>query len=164
MDFGSEIIRVSNDTNKCASEGCMKIALVTDTHLSNTGMETCRNIRSVDESVNFDCCVHMGDFLTGGIPENVSWQLLKQEINMYRISTKSNILYISQGNHDGYRNETFKGQLADNVVFDDVWYENTKFIDLYKNVVRNGISPYYYVDFPEKKIRLIFFVFKYIYV
>lgn len=137
------------------SESDIKFVLITDTHLSDTGIETCENIKAVDNEVHYDFLVHMGDFLTGTIPEKASRRLLREEIEMYRSSTQSGKMFIAQGNHDGYRDESFKRQLVDSIVFDDKWYEDTKFIDSY-GVKRDGIKAYYYYDIPDKKIRMVF--------
>ena len=138
-------------------EACtLMFSLVTDTHLSDTRDETRENISRVDEKVNFSFMVHMGDFLTGGIPEKVSLRLLNEEMEYYKNSISARKMFIMQGNHDGYRNEAFKGQLVDNIIFDDIWYEETAFLDSYENVSRPFNKPYYYVDLPENRVRMIF--------
>lgn len=41
------------------------------------------------------------------------------------------------------------------MALDEDWYETTNFTENDKYVVRKKGSPYYYVDYPEKKIRLV---------
>ena len=136
-------------------KGKFSFVLVTDSHLSDNAENTCENIKYVDEKVDFDCMVHMGDFLCGNIPEKVSRRLLREEIEKFRSSTKSNILYAVQGNHDGYRDEAYKGQTVPDMALDENWYEDTKYMDENENLKRPGIKPYYYVDIPEHKLRFI---------
>ena len=41
------------------------------------------------------------------------------------------------------------------MVLDEDWYDATSFTENYPNLKRDGWKPYYYVDYPEKHIRLI---------
>ncbi|MDR0405556.1 MAG: metallophosphoesterase [Clostridiales bacterium] len=139
----------------CRDDDSLVFALVTDTHLSDTSEETCRNIKCVDEKVHFQFLLHMGDFLTGGIPKKASLFLLERETRRYQNAVASGRLIALQGNHDGYRDETFKGQTVDNVIFDSVWRRQTDFIDGYGGVNRPGEKPYFYIDFHRENVRLI---------
>ena len=42
------------------------------------------------------------------------------------------------------------------MALDENWFEDTSFIDENKNVKREGKKPYFYVDYPEKELRMIF--------
>lgn len=137
-------------------EADLLFALLTDSHLSDNGDHTRANIAAVDQAVKFNFMVHLGDFLTGSTPEKITRKNLREEIEGYRSSLNNRILYVAQGNHDGYRDESYQGQLVDDISMDEKWYEDTCFIDSFDNVQRPGNKPYYYVDYPEKEIRLIF--------
>lgn len=131
-------------------------SIVTDSHLSDNGENTMENIAAIDEQIGFECVVHMGDFVNGNNPEKVTRKNLREELEGYKNAVKTGKLYVAQGNHDGYRDETFKRQLVCDMALDENWYEDTKFIDNYDNVKRVGNKPYFYVDYPEKQLRMIF--------
>ena len=153
--FQSEIDDTILKVKNLKKKNTFVFALLTDTHLSDTGEDTVDNIKAVDEKVNFEFLLHMGDFATGGIPEKFTRRLIREEADMYKNSIKSKKLHITQGNHDGFRDETYKGQLIDNCAFDEKWTQDTSFIDTYENIKRPLEKPYYYVDYPEKKLRFI---------
>ena len=75
---------------------------------------------------------------------------------MYRECIQSKKLFVSQGDTDGWRDERFLGQLVQHIIIDEFWHEGTSFIDQYDNVSRHGSDPYYYVDIPDKNVRLVF--------
>lgn len=135
--------------------GNFNFAYVTDTRLSDIGEHTAKEIAEKDKELNFKCVVHGGDALLGNNPEKISIRLLNMEHERYKNAVKSNILLPVQGEKDGWRNERFKGQLAMNIMTDKVWKKATSFTDNYKNLLRCGESPYYFMDFPEDKVRII---------
>ena len=154
--FKKEAEAISKTISELDSTTSFKIALLTDIHLSDTFDETIENITEVDKTVNFNCIVGLGDILTGGIPRGISLKLLKEHFEKCQNAIESKIAHFIQGNHDGYRDETFKGQTVDNIIFDDEWYEYTAFTEQYSNLYRETNKPYYYIDYPNFNIRLIF--------
>lgn len=154
--FEDELIKTIQSVKQKASDADLVFALVTDSHLSDNGEHTRENIAAVDNEIHFEFLVHLGDFLTGNIPEKYSRKNLREELKSYRSSLNSGIMYVAQGNHDGYRDESYKGQLVTDIALDENWYEDTCFIDGYRNVHRPGNKPYFYVDYPDLELRLIF--------
>ena len=154
--FEEEIKKTIKTIEEKKPECDMVFALLTDTHLSDNGEHTRENITAVDEKIGFECLVHMGDFLCGNIPEKMSRKILKEELTDYRNTIKSKVIYIAQGNHDGFRDERYKGQLVTDISLDENWYEDTGFIDENENVKRVGEKPYFYVDYPDIELRMIF--------
>lgn len=152
--FFHEIQKTVNDIKKEKYDLCF--ALLSDSGLSDIGEITRENIHTVDKEIGFDFCVHLGNILNGNNPRDISCRLLQEELAKYKASLTSKKLFVSQGLHDGYRDERFVGQLAENIIYDELWYEQTKFIDAYSGVVRPTNKPYYYVDFADKNIRLVF--------
>ncbi len=130
-------------------------AYVTGTHLVDEGKNIAKEISDCDQSANFACIVYGGNALNGNNPEKVSMELLNMEYERFKNSVKSNILLPVQGEKDGWRDERFKGQLAVNIMTDNVWKDATSFTDTYKGLKRKGTSPYYYMDFKNSKVRLI---------
>lgn len=153
--YEAEAEKTIKSINELKSDKSFTFAIITDSHLSDNRDDTCENIKAVDEAVNFQCVMHLGDFLCGNIPEKVSMKLLKEELECYRSSTKKGELYASQGNHDGYRDETYQGQTVTDMAIDENWYNATCFADENKNLHRPENKPYYYIDFPEHKMRFI---------
>lgn len=94
--------------------------------------------------------------MCGNNPEKISRYILEEELVAYRACVASQKLFITQGEKDGWRDETFLGQLVTGIMCDEVWHESTAFIEQYENVYRVDKKPYYYVDFPEKQVRCIF--------
>ena len=153
--YEEEVHAIVHAIKKKKGDGNLLFALVADTHLSDNGEYTRENIAAVDAAVGFDFMIHLGDFLTGTTPEKVSRRNLREELCAYRNAVESRILYVVQGNHDGYRDESYRGQVVDDIALDENWYEDTCFIDEYPNVHRPGKKPYYYVDVPDKKLRMV---------
>ncbi len=127
-------------------------AVAADSHLDNSLEELVTNISQVDKLVNFNCLVHLGDFLNGNIPKKHTEEILKSQITMYKNAINKKF-YPVQGNHDGYCDNIFY-QAADMAVDDD-WYAATEFVSEYENVCRVKPKPYYYADYPDIKFRLI---------
>lgn len=154
-NFQEECERVKKEISGVKEKSDMAFVLVTDSHLSDNTKQTCDNIRCLDEEVGFDCLVHMGDLLNGNNPERISRKNLVEAIELFRGSIHSKELYIARGNHDGYRDESYQGQLVNNIALDEKWYEDTCFMDENLNLSRVADNPFFYVDFPDKKIRFV---------
>ena len=153
--FKNECERVKDELRELSDKADMRFVLVTDSHLSDNTESTCDNIRCLDEEIGFDCLVHMGDLLNGNNPERISRKNLVDSIGLFRGSIHTKEMYIAKGNHDGYRDESYQGQLVQDITLDEKWYEDTCFMDENSNLSRVEDKPYYYVDFPDKKIRFI---------
>lgn len=145
-----EIMKIAKkiDEEKCD----FLIAVAADSHLDNSIDDFTTNISEVDKLVNFDCLVHLGDFLNGNIPPKYTKKILESQMDMYRGAINKKF-YPVQGNHDGYMDNIFYN--ANDMAIDENWYEATRFVSEYDNVSRIEPKPYYYADYPEKKIRII---------
>lgn len=131
-------------------------ALLAGTALSDFADHTDENIRALDVQAHFDGVIHLGDILNGSIPENASRFVLSQELARFQNATASGKLYIACGDDDGYRNERYVGQIVTGIVTDERWYQETAYLEQYPDLHRPQNKPYYYVDFSERKARLIF--------
>ena len=131
-------------------------ALLAGTALSDFADHTDENIRAVDAQTHFDGVIHLGDILNGSIPENASRFVLSQELARFQNATASGKLYIACGDDDGFRNERYVGQIVTGIVTDERWYQETAYLEQYPDLHRPQNKPYYYVDFSERKARLIF--------
>lgn len=156
MIFKDEIDKTIRDINAIRRPGDLCFAAVSDTRLTDTSTHTRANILAVDQQVHFDFLVHLGDILCGESPEQISRLILREELSAYRETVASKKLYVTQGETDGWRNESYRGQLVTNIMTDEAWHQDTAFIDQYANVKRVKDAPYYYVDDVEKRIRCIF--------
>lgn len=132
-----------------------KFAYVTDTRLSDRGIKTAESITDKDRLCDFGCIIHGGNALLGNNPRDISKRLLAMEYHRYRSAVKSGILLPVQGETDGWRDERFKGQLAVNIMTDSHWKDATAFTDSIPGLVREGDSPYYYMDFDRERVRII---------
>lgn len=126
--------------------GDLNIALVADSHLDNSASATVENIAAVDQAVQFDCCVHLGDFLAGEIGGRYAKLLLRQQLELFRTAVSSGRFFPVQGNHDAC-----SGPYSERL-----WLEAIGFLDAEQNVRRPAQKPYYYVDIAKEKVRLVF--------
>ena len=154
MCFEYEINKTAADINTVREDGDICFAMLCDTHLSDEAAGTYENIAAVDNMVNFDFAVHLGNVINGDNPERISSHLLTAELKKLRSSVKSGKLFVCRGETDGWRDERFAGQLAVNIVTDEMWLKNTSFIDEY--AVRERQNPYYYADIRGTDVRLLF--------
>ena len=153
MNYANEIEKTSSDIKSAG--GDFKIALLSDSHLSNSGIDTAEHILKVDQKVKFNCMVHCGNFLNGDNPKNISMEILREEFDMYKSSVESEIFLPVQGKNDGWRDERCLGQLTCNIMTDEVWSEQIKFLDDYPNLNKPSGKPYYYIDFPNEGVRIV---------
>lgn len=126
--------------------GDLTIALVADSHLDNSVPATIENISAVDQAVQFDCCVHLGDFLAGEIGGRYAKLLLRQQLELFRTAVSSGRFFPVQGNHDAC-----SGPYSERL-----WLEAIGFLDAEQNLRRPAQKPYYYVDIAKEKVRLVF--------
>ena len=154
--FLEEVNKTVKDIKNVMTDKCICFALLTDSKLSDYGDETSENIKAVDKEVGFSFVAHLGNITNGDNPELITRYLMATELEMYKNSVSSKKLFVTEGFTDGYRDERFMGQLMMRIMTDEIWTEETAFIDKYENVKRKSGKPYYYVDIPDKKIRLVF--------
>ncbi len=152
--FDSEIKKTIADILEVKKDGDLCFALLSDTHISDEGIDTRSNICEVDKAVSFDFVCHLGNVTNGDNPQNISRKMFRRELDAYRFSVGKNTLYVTQGDTDGWRDERYIGQLVKGIFFDKEWYEDTSFIHYEQGGVGPKGKPYYYVD--KEDIRLIF--------
>ena len=154
MYFREEIENVASTLAAKKTEADLMFVVVADSHLDDYEEDTISNIMAVDRSVHFDFVVHLGDFLNGNLPGKYTESLLNEEMKKYRSATANGIFYPVQGNHDGYCKDT-KNKTITDIVLDENWHAATSFTDAYPYLKRKDNDPCYYVDYPDKKVRLI---------
>lgn len=143
----TEIARKLNE-----HKGMFSFAVVADSHLDNSVPDTCDNIRAVSDITPFECVVHLGDLMCGGFPRKAFNALLAQEIDLFRSILPNGHFYAARGNHEGFKDRINGGS---DIRLDTDWYEATQYLETLPNVSRKSEMPYYYVDYPESKVRLI---------
>lgn len=154
--FIKEAKKTIKDIKENYENGDICFALLTDSHLTDTGDITRENISYVDEAVGFDFVAHLGGITNGNNPKNITIQLLKSEFSKYENSIKNKRLFVVPGEKDGWRDERYTGQLALNMMTDEVWYKATAYLQKYPFIQRIKNKPYFYADIPDKNTRLIF--------
>ncbi len=127
-------------------------AVVADSHLDNSAQDTCDNIRELSDEAHLSCVLHLGDIMCDGFPRKVLKKILKKEIDMFCDCSPNGHFFPARGNHDGFK-DFVKEVTA--VRLDTDWFEATQYLEAIPNVSRPEGRPYFYVDYPEKKIRLI---------
>lgn len=152
--FKEEIANVTSTLSAKKTEADLMFVVVADSHLDDYEEDTLSNIRAVDSSLHFDFVVHLGDFLNGNLPGKYTESLLNEEMKKYRSATANGIFYPVQGNHDGYCKDT-KNKTITDIVLDENWHAATSFVDKYPHLKGDVDNPWYYVDYPDQKVRLI---------
>lgn len=142
--YEHEIERTIQAVHSCG--GDLTIALVADSHLDNSAPATVGNIAAVDQAVQFDCCIHLGDFLAGETGGRYAKLLLRQQLDLFRPAVSSGRFFPVQGNHDAC-----SGPYSEHL-----WPEAIGFLDAEPGVCRPAQKPYYYVDIAKEKVRLVF--------
>ena len=142
--YEHEATHTIQDVLSC--NGDLTIALVADSHLDNSAPATVENIAAVNQAVQFDCCVHLGDFLAGEIGGRYAKLLLRQQLELFRTAVSSGRFFPVQGNHDAC-----SGPYSERL-----WLEAIGFLDEEQNLRRPTQKPYYYVDVAKEKVRLVF--------
>lgn len=122
-----------------------RFALVADSHMDDSVPATVQNIAAVDDIAPFNCCIHLGDMINGNIPKRHSQIMLAEQMALFRSCTKSGRLYPVMGNHD----EHIGG------CTEQFWQDATAFLERDSTVRRPAQTPYFYVDDPARKIRLV---------
>ena len=140
----SELIKEVQDIQNLRQEGDLLFAVVADTGLRDETETLREQLKILDETLHLDFLVHLGDILRGGSPEKISRRILREELAAWRDCIANGSLYVTQGEKDGWRDESFRGQLVTGIMTERVWQQDT------------GHAPYYYADAPESCTRLIF--------
>ena len=153
--FESEISDTEDKIDAILSTGAATIVMpiVTDNHIDWTArdrervVETLSCIHKIDKDKGLDAVVNLGDIPTmwgrNGVADTEIFSRLKWYIDKYA-GVHKKVLF-ANGNHDGESSDFFNN---------DKWYPLVKFNK--GIVVRDGNSPYFYYDFADLKVRLIF--------
>ncbi len=130
----------------------LSMALVADSHLDNSIPDTLCNLKAVDNETELDCLIHLGDFMNGNLPRKYTMEILDCQMKDFNACVKSGVFLPVQGNHDGFTDFAEKNH---NVTLDEDWSDTISFVDRLSNLKRNSGKPYFYMDYPDKKIRLV---------
>ena len=155
--FDGEIAATIKEVQEKTVSKAFVFAFMSDSHLRsdweaiNKGFDnTIKCLTELNKTLSLDAIVHVGDLVNGYEPfEDI------REWNNYGVSKLMGVgaknVYIAEGNHDGlYRDENDK-----DVRFTDgqIYSHFQRYNDV--NVVRDGISSNYYVDYESHKLRLV---------
>lgn len=132
-----------------AAGGDFIMTVVADSHLDDALPATREHLTEVNRAVCPDCLVHLGDFLNGNLPSAISLHLLKEEMSGFRETADCPFLPV-EGNHDGY----CSGRQND-IVPDEFFDAAILFTDGYPGLHRPKGKPYYYMDFPARRMRVV---------
>lgn len=150
--YENEIKKITDKLNKY--NNCFRFAVAADSHLDNSLADTLNNIHAVDKECEFEFLIHLGDFLNGNFSRQYTKQILHEQMELFKECTSSGKFYPVQGNHDGFVDKHSQFNVND-IALDEDWYEATSFVDKYENAVREKNKPYFFIDYPKEKIRLV---------
>ncbi|MCR5291248.1 MAG: metallophosphoesterase [Treponema sp.] len=139
--FASEIDDTAKKVNDLRSDDTLVFALLADSHYVINGLweDTAHNLVEVHKKAPFDALIHLGDFTDGMTPLKITKEYFTiQYDDMKKLGAP---LYLVLGNHDAnyFRNNP-----------------EAMSIDGQTDFYLNKKSPYYCVDFAEKKLRALF--------
>ena len=153
--FMEEIEKTAESINSLADENCFVFSLLADVHIHPEQPEkmqhferTLENIEAVHKKCNVDALFYLGDIaFVNSVMKGVYWT--EEILNRELLSLKNNLCkcnensFFVSGNHDGINARPANPKN---------WYD--KMIDTNKvNSVEN--EGYFYVDFPDKKVRAV---------
>ena len=139
--FTSEIEDTAEKVNSLKNADTLVFGLLTDSHYVINGHweDTAHNLLAVCKKSPFDALIHLGDFTDGMTPLAITKEyFMIQYDDMKKLGVP---LYLLLGNHDS---NYFKGN-PESISLDEqsrLYLQNEK--------------PYYYVDFAEKQLRVLF--------
>ena len=149
--FKLEIENTVWTANARKKEGGLVFALLSDSHFTVAGTweDTLNNLKSVHDQVHFDMIIHLGDLTDGITPENVTEAYAKTMIK--QLEELEIPVFNCLGNHDTNYFWYNREELTEEKM-SDLYIKHT---EKYGSVHEKS-DLWYYVDIPEKKLRLIF--------
>ena len=148
--FENEINRVVSEAKSKMSSKCMCIGIITDTHIDVTNdiynKISMFNMKSVNEYLNFDICANLGDVIDGGETKEIETKFMSEGIRrIVKVGAKK--CFAVLGNHDnnGLGSELFTDE--------EIYGNMLQFSE--SEVIRDGITSNFYVDYESLKIRII---------
>ena len=172
--FEDEIADTVNKTYTNMKGQCLSFAWLSDTHMYpdydendssvKQNMDQLHHIKMVNDEVGFDMLVHAGDIVnTQWLWKNATisseyYERIIYDYTMKLRDTGINDIHVCMGNHDGGFIPNFSGGVGEEFSSYDCFYKNTKqsSLDNKGRVVRDGVYPYYYMDFDNLNLRCIF--------
>lgn len=147
--FTEEVEKVAKKITKQRTKDDLVLAVLTDTHctVNGTWIDTIANLEAVNEKVHFDAIVHLGDLTDGMVSKDLTGFYVKNIINdMMKLGC---LVHIVLGNHDSnyLMNNPDEFTIQEQV---KLYQKQSEPYKIDKN------KPYYYNDWPDKKIRCIY--------
>lgn len=149
--FEQEIRKTADTVLEKVSEGrALVFGLLSDSHyvVNGTWEDTVSNLAAVNQKVGFDGIIHLGDLQDGMLDKKFCRRIATKCISDMRNICEP--LYLAIGNHD---TNYFKGNTAW-LTEEEQYGIYGRFMDSY--VCRENQKGWYYVDYPESGLRMIF--------
>lgn len=147
--FTDEVQKVADKINNLRVEGDLVLAILTDTHatVNGTWSDTAANLMALQEKVNFDGVVHLGDMTDGTVSRAMTRFYVSSMLNdMHKLNVP---VHIVLGNHDA---NYFHGNSEPMSLHEQA--------ELYQGDVakwkQDKDKTYYYVDYPQQQLRCLY--------
>lgn len=170
--FAEEIADTVQKTFDNSLGQCLRFAYISDTHTypnydaDDSSIKQYKaeiqHIKAVNEQIPFDFLLHCGDMVNTQwlwkehTTSDVAYQKLVHDLTDELKESGIPNIFCTQGNHDGGFIPNASGIGAEY----SSWKANYRAMQQQNSnnpiVVRNGINPFYYVDYPNLKLRCIF--------
>lgn len=148
--FLKEIEKTVDSINQVRKPNSLVLCVLTDSHftINGTWQDTIHNIKAVNNSINFDGIVHLGDITDGMVPSVITKTYANRCINdLKSINSKS---YFVIGNHDtNYFNNNLQ-PLTEKEQYELYQMHSCDYTQ------REETNVYYYADFEDVSLRCIF--------
>ncbi|MBQ2314670.1 MAG: metallophosphoesterase [Treponema sp.] len=138
--FTAEIADTADKVNAIRNDDTLVFGLLTDNHYVINGHweDTAYNLQAVHQKAPFNALIHLGDFTDGMVPLEITKEYFG---TIYADLKKLSVpLYLVLGNHDSnyFRNNP-----------------QSLTADEQSRLYLGNDLPYYFVDFAEKKLRML---------
>lgn len=137
---------------KTADGKALVFGLLSDSHyvVNGTWDDTISNLKRVHENIGFDGIIHLGDLQDGMLEKKMCYRIASKCIRDMRNVCEP--VYLAIGNHD---TNYFKGNTAW-LTEEEQYGIYGRFMERYDICRGGGVKGYYYVDYEEAGLRMVF--------
>lgn len=150
--FADEITNVINEARSKMTSKALVLGIITDTHNDADreiyNLRAMQNMRAVNDALSLDICANLGDLIDGGEIKTTEANYLSNGVK-YLLNVGAKKTFAIVGNHDGNELAGSGQRFTEAELYGYMQRFNET------NVIRNGITSNFYIDYEQMKIRVI---------